>query len=84
MAKRYQNRDKTDVLQDVRVVYKEVYGLIGLVNAVFLFLGGFEGMELHDVEQWVNIVTEIPDIKFFPINNPSIINANKIEVPIER
>ena len=44
----------------------------------FLFLGGFEGTELHAVEKWANFITEVSDIEFLPINNPPIINTNKI------
>ena len=37
---------------------------------IFLYLGSFEVMELHDVEQWMKVVTEVPDIELPPINNP--------------
>ena len=68
----------------MRVVQKEEK----MVNSVdqwciFLFLGGFEGMELHALDKKANFVTEVSYIEFLPINNPSIINTNKPEAPLE-
>ena len=49
---------------------------------IFLFLGVFEVMELHAVEKWANFITEVSYIVFLPINTPSIINTNEIEVTL--
>ena len=39
------------MLQDIRVFHKEDKGVNGVDQwYIFLFLGGFEGMELHAVE----------------------------------
>ena len=50
---------------------------------IFLFLGGSEGTKPHAVEQRLKLSTEVSDIEFFPIKNPSIMNTNKIEFPLE-
>ena len=40
------------MLQDMRVVYKEEKMVTSVDQwCIFLFLGGFEGMELHAVEK---------------------------------
>ena len=72
------------MLKDMRVVQKE-YKMVNRVDrwCIFLFLGGFKCMELNAVEKWLNVINEVPDIKFFSINKPSIINTNKIELPLE-
>ena len=55
----------------MRVIQKEEKR-VNIVDrlCIFLVLGGFEGMEIHSVEQYVKVVTEVSNIKFLPINNP--------------
>ena len=50
---------------------------------IFLLPGDFEGTELNAVEEQANVITGVSDIEFLPIKNTSIINTNKIEVPLE-
>ena len=83
LAKSMQKRDKRNVIHYLRA-FQKLGGRVNRVDqwCIFLYLGGFEVLELHDVEQWVKVITEIPDIELFPINNPSIINNNKMGVPL--
>ena len=47
----------------MRVVYKEEKRVNRIDQRfIFLFLGGFKVIELHDVEQRVKAVTEVPQI----------------------
>ena len=56
-------RAKRGMLQDMILVHKKEKRVNGVDQwCIFIFLGGFKVMEVHAVEQWVKVITEVPEI----------------------
>ena len=84
MTEEYRNRDKRDVLEDMRVVWKEDK-TVNRFHQWFIVLchGDLEVKELYTVELWVKFMTEYPDTAYFTIKNSPINIAKNANFPLE-
>ena len=79
----YHNREKHDVLEDLRVIWKEEKRVNKIDQwCIALFHGYFEGMKFYTVEQWVKVIPEGLDNAYFPINISSTKNPNNNKIPL--
>ena len=70
MIENYHNRDKCDVIEDLRVIHKE-YKRENRINQRYIVFcnGKFERKKLYTDELWAKVITEFPDTTYLPINN---------------